>query len=424
MQNEDTKEFDNSITDLRNLNSISLRMSQPIAYLNTNDGTGLLAFGEGPTITFSGKGSLNQLQHFLDQHKGKYIFGFLSYDLKFDIDGLSSSNSDHLHFPDLHFWVPEVVVKLEKENFEFLQGKKSIESFDFINRILEEETDRNFHDLNTEFKSRTSRENYIKTVSLLKEHIQRGDIYEINYCQEFYAENISLNFELDTYFRLNELTKAPFSSYLHFGDYAVFCGSPERFISRTGTKLISQPIKGTAPRGLHKEEDERLKNQLFNDPKERAENVMIVDLVRNDLSKIAERDTVNVDELFGIYTFETVHQMISTISCEIASETPFRSIIQATFPMGSMTGAPKIRAMELIEQYEDFKRGLYSGSIGYITPNGDFDFNVVIRSMLYNRTTKYLSCSVGSAITIHSDPEREFEECQVKIQRILNGMNG
>jgi para-aminobenzoate synthetase component 1 len=398
-------------------------MSQPIAYLNTNDGTGLLAFGNGPTMTISGRGSLNELQDFLNENNGKYIFGFLSYDLKNDIEDLTSQKPDKLDFPDLYFWVPEVVVDLKKENFEFLQGTKSMESFDFLNRILEEETDRNFHKLDVDFVSRISKETYIEQVKKLKDHIQRGDIYEVNFCQEFYAENVELNFELDTYFRLNELTKAPFSSYLHFGDHVVFCGSPERFLKRTGSKLTSQPIKGTAPRGVNPEEDEQLKKTLFNDPKERSENVMIVDLVRNDLSKIAQRNSVHVDELFGVYTFETVHQMISTISCKIDPELPFIDVIRATFPMGSMTGAPKFSAMELIEEHEDFKRGLYSGSIGYISPNGDFDFNVVIRSLLYNRSAKYLSCSVGSAITINSDPEKEYEECRIKVQRILNGMN-
>jgi para-aminobenzoate synthetase component I len=398
-------------------------MAQPIAYLNTNDGTGLLAFGNGPSITISGKGSIRKLQEFIDQNKGKYLFGYLSYDLKNDIENLSSANEDCVNFPDLHFWVPDVVIDLRKEHFNFLQGSKSVETFDFLNKVIEEETDRNFHRFPYQFLPRIDKKTYIEKVNKLKSHIQRGDIYEVNFCQEYFAENVELNFELDTYFRLNELTKAPFSSYLHFGNHVVFCGSPERFIKRTDNKLISQPIKGTAPRSKDAIDDDRLKNELLNDPKERAENVMIVDLVRNDLSKIAKKNSVHVDELFGIYSFETVHQMISTISCEIESTLPFTEIIRATFPMGSMTGAPKYRAMELIEEHEDFKRGLYSGSIGYIAPNGDFDFNVVIRSLLYNREKQYLSCSVGSAITINSDPEKEYEECLVKIQRILNGMN-
>ena len=206
-------------------------------------------------------------------------------------------------------------------------------------------------------------------------------------------------------------------------DYSIFSGSPERFLKKVGSKLISEPIKGTAKRGLTKTEDEELIKSLVSDPKERAENVMIVDLVRNDLSKIATKNSVQVEELCQIYSFETVHQMISRISCDIKESASFTEIIKATFPMGSMTGVPKIRAMELIEEHESFKRGVYSGSIGYIKPNGDFDFNVVIRSLVYNRKNNYLSCSVGGAITIQSDPEKEYEECLIKVKRILDGMN-
>ncbi|MGB2088637.1 MAG: chorismate-binding protein, partial [Psychroflexus salarius] len=155
-------------------------------------------------------------------------------------------------------------------------------------------------------------------------------------------------------------------------------------------------------------------NQLATDPKELAENIMIVDLVRNDLSKLATKASVKVDELCRIYTFEQVHQMISTISCELKPNIDFTSILEATFPMGSMTGAPKIEAMKLAEAYETTKRGLYSGSIGYITPNGDFDFNVVIRSLLYNAKRAYLSYMVGSAITDQSIPENEYQECLLK----------
>lgn len=194
-------------------------------------------------------------------------------------------------------------------------------------------------------------------------------------------------------------------------------------MNRDGNRLLSQPIKGTSRRGATPEEDEALKKELQENPKERAENIMIVDLVRNDLSKIARPKSVTVDELCGVYTFETVHQLISTVSCEVEETTSFTDIIRATFPMGSMTGAPKVRAMELIEEYEAFKRGLYSGTIGYISPNGNFDLNVVIRTLLYNKVQKYLSCSVGGAITINSDPEKEYEECLVKVQRILDGMN-
>ncbi len=395
----------------------------PVAYLNSNDGSGFLAFGEGERLQVNKGTIFHDLDLFRESHKNKYLFGYLSYDLKNELEDLHSSNTDNKEFPEIFFWVPKYVVKLQGEHFEFVQGDKTRESFEFLNYFMEEETDQNFHKYPLHFKPTTSKEKYLENVVKLKEHIQKGDIYEINYCQEFSVENVDIEFSLDAYFKLNNITKAPFSSYMQFDDYTIFCGSPERFLERKGNRLLSQPIKGTAKRNLDPKQDALLKVELQNDPKERAENVMIVDLVRNDLSKIAAKNSVQVDELYGIYSFETVHQMISTISCELKENIKLNEILEATFPMGSMTGAPKVSAMKLIEEYEDFKRGIYSGSIGYIAPNGDFDFNVVIRSLFYNRKKKVMTCDVGGAITIQSDPEKEYEECLTKVQRILEGMN-
>jgi para-aminobenzoate synthetase component 1 len=394
-----------------------------ICYLNSNDGTGILAFGIEEQFVCANDNSLSDVQLFIDKYKGSYIFGCLSYDLKNEIENLKSTNYDGIEFPNVILWKPKYVVQLNKENYTFLQGEKNSESFEFLDAFAEEETDSNFHKFNVDFIERTSKEKYINTVLKLKDYIQRGDIYEINYCQEYYAENVEIPYALGAYFKLNNISKAPFSSFLQIEDFLVFCGSPERFIQKTREKLISQPIKGTAPRDSNSEIDLQLKKELENNPKERSENIMIVDLVRNDFSKIAKKETVKVDELCGIYSFKTVHQMISTVSCEPQVDKNFTDIIKATFPMGSMTGAPKYSAMQLIESHEDFKRGLYSGSIGYISPNGDFDFNVVIRSMIYNKKKKYLSCSVGGAITILSEPEKEYEECLVKVKKLLDGMH-
>jgi len=393
-----------------------------ICYLNSNDGTGILTLGIEKQLISSNSNNLEALQVFIDNNKGSYLFGCLSYDLKNEIEELKSENTDLVDFPNFIFWKPKYVVKLNKENYDFLQGEKTEEIFDFLNYFLEEETDANFHKFNIQFNTRTPKEKYIQTVNKIKSAIQRGDIYELNYCQEFYAENIEINYPLDTYFKLNNISKAPFSGFLQLENQLVFCGSPERYIQKKGNNLISQPIKGTAARSADEEEDLQNKNSLEESQKERAENVMIVDLVRNDFSKIAKKGSVNVDELCKVYSFATVHQMISTVSCEPKDETTFIDIIKASYPMGSMTGAPKVSAMQLIEEFEDFKRGLYSGSIGYISPNGDFDFNVVIRSLIYNRKTKYLSCSVGGAITIQSDAEKEYEECQIKVKKILDGL--
>lgn len=391
-------------------------------FLNSNDGTGLLAFGIQNEFILNKEQSLDHLQHYIDQNKGVYLFGSLAYDLKNAFEPLSSVHIDHLAYPLAHFWVPKYVIHLEKEKFQYLQGEQDEESFQFLDYFMEEEIDHNFHSFPYRFEARTSKERYISQVEKLKAHIQRGDIYEVNYCQEFFAENVELDYPMDTYFKLNRITKAPFSTFLQTEKHAIFCGSPERYMKKIGHRLLSQPIKGTAPRGANPSDDLLLKEQLQNDPKERAENIMIVDLVRNDLSRVAKKGSVHVSELCGIHTFETVHQMISTVECEIEPEVTFLDILNASFPMGSMTGAPKVEAMKIIDETEDFNRGIYSGSVGYISPSGDFDFNVVIRSLIYNREKKYLSCSVGGAITILSDPEKEYEECQTKIQKILNGM--
>jgi len=392
----------------------------PIAYLNSNDGSAMLAFGEIDSLTITDGGSWDALDEFLFKHSDNYVFGCLNYNLKNEIESLSTRNIDQHGFPMVQFFVPTCVVKLDHENFEFLQGEKTNANFEFLNYFLEEETDQNFHDLKINWKSRTTKDRYMASVVELKKHIARGDIYEVNYCQEFYAENVSIEYPLDFYFKLNEITKAPFSAFIQINDNTIFCGSPERYLKRTHNKVLSQPIKGTARRNSDATMDLELVENLRTDNKERAENIMIVDLVRNDLAKIALPNSVQVDELCEVYSFETVHQMISTVSCEIDNKTSFTDLIKATFPMGSMTGAPKLRAMQLIDEFEDFSRGIYSGTVGYIAPNGDFDFNVVIRSMIYNTKTKYLSCPVGGAITFDSDPEKEYEECQIKISRILN----
>ena len=244
-------------------------------------------------------------------------------------------------------------------------------------------------------------------------HIQRGDIYEANFCQEFYSENCRIN-PLETFNKLNNISKPPFATFLKIEDKYLMSATPERYIKKDGCKVISQPIKGTEKRSDNKKEDQQLALELSNDEKERSENIMIVDLVRNDLSHTAKRGTVKVEELCKVYTFMQVHQMISTITSEVDEDISPIEILKTTFPMGSMTGAPKISAMKIIEELEETKRGLYSGSVGYFKQNGDFDFNVIIRSILYNATKQYISYSVGSAITVKSNPLKEYEECLVK----------
>lgn len=345
-----------------------------------------------------------------------WIFGYLTYDLKNDIEDLSSENFDALELPDLYFFQPKKLFIIKKDILELhylvmvedeiKQDFQDIESLDIQGQ---EET----QTIPLRIKLRMQKDQYFEHLDQIIDHIHRGDIYEMNFCQEFYAENSSID-PLKTFNKLNTISKAPQACYFKLDQYHLICASPERYMQRKGSMVISQPIKGTSKRSKDKDEDRKLLEHLKNDPKERSENIMIVDLVRNDLSKIALKGSVEVQELCKVYSFMQVHQMISTIAARISPEINSVDVLKNAFPMGSMTGAPKYTAMKIIEQQETFKRGLYSGTIGYFTPEGDFDFNVIIRSIIYNSKKRYVSFAVGGAITAKSIPENEYEECLIK----------
>jgi para-aminobenzoate synthetase component 1 len=360
------------------------------------------------------RGAFDLLKQF--QHDVKdWIFGYLTYDLKNDVEKLTSSNFDGVKFPALHFFQPEIIFFLRGNKLEVSYLDTTVDAR--VDKILEEilntETDVEVKENRLHVQNRIPKNIYISNVNNIKNHIRRGDIYEANFCQEFYSDNAIID-PVVKYFMLNDISTPPFASFYKLEKHFLISASPERFIKKIEDKIISQPIKGTAKRGKTVNEDEAIILGLEADVKERAENVMIVDLVRNDLSKTALQGTVTVDELCKVYSFQQVHQMISTVTSRVEKNLSPVEIIRNAFPMGSMTGAPKIRAMQLIEVYESTKRGLYSGSVGYFTPDGDFDFNVIIRSILYNEDKNYLSFTVGGAITSKSDPEKEFEETLLK----------
>jgi para-aminobenzoate synthetase component 1 len=344
-----------------------------------------------------------------------WIFGYLTYDLKNDVEDLKSENFDGLQFPDLYFFQPKKLFLLKDNQVEILYLNAVVDELEEDLNVIEQLNASTTPQLNNEIKVklRITKDAYFEKVTSLLNHIHRGDIYEANFCQEFYAEDISIN-PIETYLKLNAISKPPFATFVKCYDKYVLSASPERYLKKQGRLIISQPIKGTAKRSNNPEEDAQLRQELAASDKERTENTMIVDLVRNDLSKTAIKGTVNVEELCKVYTFKQVHQMISTVTSEVELNTHPVDIIKSTFPMGSMTGAPKISVMNIIEDLEETKRGLYSGAVGYISPTGDFDFNVVIRSILYNETNQYVSFSVGSAITAKSDPLKEYEECLLK----------
>jgi Anthranilate/para-aminobenzoate synthases component I len=368
----------------------------------------LLAIG-GP-IQLSGNNP-EIIDQYLSIHK-TWLFGHLAYDLKNYLHKFASKSVNKINFPDWFFFKP-VISLLIKDDKLFIHADdpetifKEIQSFE-IKRIR---TD------NIRLSQRYTKEEYISKIIKLKEHIKRGDCYEINFCQEFYCDDAEID-PILVYSRLMEVSPNPFSALYKLNDKYLICASPERFLTKVSDKLISQPMKGTIRRGETTSEDDLQRNELLNSKKDQAENIMVVDLVRNDLSKTCT--SVKVEELNEVYSFPKVHQMISTVTGIVQKGTSFSEILHASFPMGSMTGAPKYRVMELIDQYEFGNRGLFSGSVGYIDEEGNFDFNVVIRSILYNQTNKYLSYFVGSGITFNSDPESEWEECLLKGEAIRN----
>lgn len=349
-----------------------------------------------------------------------WLFGYLSYDLKNDVEHLKSQNFDGLHFPDLFFFQPKKIFFLKGNTLEiqYLNMCDDEVEADFEEITQSQRSDVKSQKLPITIKQRISKENYLKKTEKMLAYIHRGDIYEANFCMEFFAENTIIE-PIEIYQKLNQISTSPFAVYFKKNKHFLLSASPERYLKKEAQKVISQPIKGTAKRSLDAIIDDQNKVDLQNNSKERSENIMIVDLVRNDLSQTATKGSVEVEELCEIYSFKQVHQMISTIVSNVAHTTSPIEILRTTFPMGSMTGAPKISAMQIIEEVEETKRGLYSGAVGYFTPTGNFDFNVVIRSILYNSENQYLSFSVGSAITSEAIPEKEYEECLLKAKAMF-----
>lgn len=374
------------------------------------------------------KGAFEKLEAFHAEATAE-IAGYLGYDLKNDLERLTSANDDALDMPAAAFFEPEFWLEVDG-NRASLSGKTDAATSAFAERLKTRlDTHEAFEDRAPApaitLSPRTDRDAYLDGARRLKAHIQRGDIYEVNYCIQFAGKAPQFD-PVAAFLALLERTEAPMSVFSRMGPYHILSASPERFLKKTGKTLLSQPIKGTARRSVDPQVDAALKETLRNDPKERSENVMIVDLVRNDLSRVAERNSVQVDELFGVYSFKTVHHMISSISARLKETQSAWDTVKACFPPGSMTGAPKISAMNLIDSSENFRRGAYSGTFGRMKVadadaenNADFDFNVLIRTLLYNSDKQLASLSVGSALTAAADPEKEYEECLLKARALM-----
>tara|TARA_B100001093_G_C26846731_1_gene1023166 strand:- start:563 stop:1846 length:1284 start_codon:yes stop_codon:yes gene_type:complete len=357
-----------------------------------------------------------QLEEFQHTSSGS-IYGYLAYDLKNELEQLHSKNPDHLEMPNTYFFEPRYTFHVSDGRCTINRSTlESIQLMDQINAIDLTEPIERSNDL--EWKSRMSKEAYIQHLKSIKNDILEGTVYELNFCRELYANTHNFN-SLAAFLKINENAKAPFSAYLKMLNHHVLSFSPERFMKHENRKIISQPIKGTLKKGSNIKENKKRKLDLFNDEKERAENVMIVDLVRNDFAKSAMPGTVKVDELFGIYEFENIIQMISTVSAHLKQDIHPLQALRNAYPMGSMTGAPKVMAMHLIDHYEQVKRGVYSGALGYINTDLSYDFNVLIRTLIFNEKKGYLSLQVGGAITYDAIPENEWEETLVKANSIL-----
>lgn len=404
-----------SISRSGDLNLDNVQHFDHIFYLNSNNGIGreLLALGcinklKAPTF--------NELEKFQKETQD-WLFGYIAYDAKNQLENLKSSNQVGYHIPEIDFVQPELVIEFNTGTVvcHYDESWKESDVVTTINRLFIESNPEPLPEI--DFEPRISKDEYLSSIRELKKEIQYGNIYEVNFCQQYTTQ--AQLFPYGLYHQLNSISPTPFSSFIKCGQFYTICASPERYLKKSGNKLISQPIKGTIKRHKDRILDKQLKQQLYHSKKDRQENVMIVDLVRNDLARCSKKSSVTVDELYGIYSFPQVHQMISTISSELDKGFGPVDALKNTFPMGSMTGAPKIKAMELIEKHESFKRELYSGSIGYFTPLGDFDFNVVIRSLFYSSKTQLLSFAVGGAITINSTPEGEYDETLLKAKAIF-----
>lgn len=381
----------------------------------------LLAIGNAPVQFEDTHSKLDSVfQHY--QKRKDWLFGHIAYDYKNELEPkLSSRHENKFSFGDLSFFCPDVVCHINTAQTIFTIESLTASPEEIYQAIIATKAPAQTRLPSISFEQKIKKEEYVRTINLLRQHIANGDCYEINFCGEGFSSVEQLD-TLSVFNRLNELSPAPFAAYYRLHNQYMMCASPERYLRKNGAEVIAQPIKGTIRRGKDKDEDLQLKSQLKNSSKDRAENVMIVDLMRNDLARSCKINSIKVNELFGIYTFPQVHQMISTVSGRLKENIPFTDAIKYSFPMGSMTGAPKIKVMELIEQYEASGRGLFSGSVGYISPDGNFDFNVIIRSLFYNAASAYIAYQTGGAITYDSDAQQEWDEMRLKawaLERVL-----
>jgi len=367
--------------------------------------------------------------------------GYFSYDLCRFIERLPTTAVDDLKLPECYFGFYDIVLafdNLQSRTYVISTGFPELgetERIERATRRLDEVREKlvNVPSSGTEvpftyissateqvtLKSGFTREEYIEAVEKIRQYIIAGDIFEVNLSQRFEAELSITPYEL--YRRLRQINPAPFASYLGFDEISVVSSSPERFLRVQGDWVETRPIKGTRPRGKTPEEDEALANELLSSPKDRVENIMIVDLERNDLGRVCRYGTVKVTELAVLEVFPTVFHLTSTVVGRLREGKNGIDLLKATFPGGSITGAPKVRAMEIIDELEPTKRSVYTGSIGYLSYNGDLDLNIAIRTFLVKGRKVYFQA--GGAVVYDSEPEAEYQETLDKARALIDALH-
>lgn len=357
--------------------------------------------------------------------------GYFSYELAHLMEKLPNTVKKDVDIPEMVMGFYDGIIIIDhrddkkyigaigfKENIEEIIKKieKNIEQYEFQLKMKKnKETVVKNRDIN----SNMTEDYYLASIKKLKDYIYSGDIYQVNFTQRFECDFEGDSNEL--YKNLKTINPAPFAAYLDFGEGKIISSSPERFIKLTDGTIETRPMKGTRPRGKSKAEDEKLKAELINSEKDRAELLMIVDLMRNDISRVAKTGSVKVTELFHLEEYATVLQMVATIEGELKDELSAVDIIKSTFPGGSITGAPKIRAMEIIDELETTARNIYTGSIGYLGFDGDMDLNIAIRTIVLKDEKAYFQ--VGGGIVWDSDPHEEYEESLVKGRALVKALN-
>ncbi len=334
------------------------------------------------------------------RQKGYYLCGYISYETSYliaDKKAFIFNNDEKNHHPLIHFYVFKHCALINSDEVE-----------EMLNHIAHDSS------LPVAIKNlclNMERQEYIDKIQKIKEHIRNGDTYQVNFTQKYKFEYQGS--ELSLYSRLRKRQKVEFGAFLHFPEFKILSLSPELFLRKTEDKIISKPMKGTFPRGASEQEDAQIIQMMKDDPKTLSENVIIVDLLRNDLSRVAKTGSVSVTNMFEVQTYETLHQMISTVTGQVSLDINIHHVIRNLFPCGSITGAPKIRTMQIIEELEKERRGIYTGAIGYISPDNNFCFNVPIRTCIaYKDGTAEMG--VGSGILFESDPSAEYDECLLK----------